>query len=73
MKSGHIFDLNERSEKIIEFIRTRRISMNQLEKACEMPQGMLSKVLSGIIGLPVKHVRALEKELKKYGFNSKGQ
>jgi hypothetical protein len=60
------------TEQIIEWLSTRDlISFNKLEKKCGMPQGCLYKAKNNVVSLPERHIPALAKELKPYGFRLK--
>jgi len=56
-------------EKIIEFLKDHpAVSLNQLEKAAELPQSLLSKAMKGIRRLNQKHIEKLVSFLVQYGF-----
>ena len=58
-------------EKIIEFLREHpALSLNQLEKAAELPQSLLSKAMKGKRRLNQKHIEKLVPILEQYGFKT---
>ncbi len=60
--------------QILDWIKNHDlIKVNSLEKKCGIPQAMINKALSGKVALPVKHLPALLKALRPYGFRIKIQ
>jgi hypothetical protein len=58
-------------EKIIEFLTEHpALSLNQLEKAAELPQSLLSKAMKGKRRLNQKHIEKLVTVLIQYGFKT---
>lgn len=57
------------SDKITAFLKTHDlISLNALEKRCSIPQGTLSKAVTGVRNISENHIQKLSVELKKYGY-----
>jgi hypothetical protein len=56
-------------DKLLDWIREHDLlSINRLEERADVPQRVLQKALKGERPLPARHVKKLEKELKKYGY-----
>lgn len=56
------------TNKIVNFLRTRPlISVNALEKQCDLSQGTISKAVAGLRSIPEHHFEIIEFALKKYG------
>jgi len=63
-------------QKITKWLNSHPlISVNKLEQLTECPQGTIRQALKEIGGvsrkIPDKHLPAIIKELKKYGFKTK--
>lgn len=57
-----------KSQSIIEFLQSHPlISVNALEKMCNIPQSTINKAFSGSREIPDVHINNLEAILKKYG------
>lgn len=58
-----------KSQEIVSFLQSHPlISINALEKMCNIPQSTIGKALSGAREIPLIHIENLENILKPYGF-----
>ena len=71
MKSSSKHNWNDRHQIILWLQNHDLIKVKALEEKCGMPQACIAKVIAGKVELPEKHIPALCKELKAYGFRLK--